>query len=46
MLVECFIFASDLFGAVLFMIWRAVFHNQLNWDIEEQDKWEETDAIV
>ena len=44
--LECCIFATNLLSAILFMFLRAFFHNQMMWDIEEQDKWEETDAIV
>ena len=46
MLVEAFLFIGDLLGGIIFMLFRSVFHNQLNWDIEEVDKWDETDAIV
>ena len=46
MLVEAFVFIGNLFGAIVFMLFRANFHNQLMWDIEEYDKWEETDAIT
>ena len=31
---------------MVFMMIRALFHNQVSWDIEEDDKWELTDAIV
>ena len=45
-LLECFIFAMNILAAVVFMIFRALFHNQVSWDIEEDDKWEQTDALI
>ena len=44
--IESMFFIANLFGAILFMIFRSMAHNQINWDIEEDEKWEETDAIV
>ena len=44
--IESMLFIANLFGAILFMIFRSMAHNQINWDIEEDEKWEETDAIV
>ena len=44
--IECLIFIANLLGAILFMLFRSVLHNQINWDIEEDEKWEETDAIL
>ena len=35
MILECFIFATNLSAAILFMLLRSVSHNQLMWDIEE-----------
>ena len=40
MLLECFLFVANLFAAILFMILRSIFNNQVAWDIEEDDKWE------
>ena len=46
LLLECSIFAMNLFAAMVFMLVRSMFINQVSWDIEEEDKWEMTDAIV
>ena len=37
---------SNLLASMVFMMIRALFHNQVSSDIEEDDKWELTDAIV
>ena len=36
----------NLFSAAVFMLVRSMFTNQVSWEIEEDDKWELTDAIV
>ena len=45
-LLECFIFIMNILAAAVFMIIRALFHNQVSWDIEEDDKWELTDTLI
>ena len=35
MILECFIFATNLSAAIVFMLLRSLLHNQLMWDIEE-----------
>ena len=44
--VECLISIGNLFGAIVFMLFRSMLHNQIQWDVEEDEKWEETDAII
>ena len=46
MLLECFLFVANLFAAIFFMIMRSMFQNQVSWDIEEDDKWELSDAMI
>ena len=46
MVIECLVFIANVFGAMVYMFFRSFAHNQLMWDIEENDKWEETDAII
>ena len=36
----------NILAAAVFMIIRALFHNQVSWDIEEDDKWELTDTLI
>ena len=36
----------NLIASIVFMIIRSLFHNQVSWDIEEEEKWELTDALI
>ena len=36
----------NIVASMVFMTIRSVFHNQISWDIEEEEKWELTDALI
>ena len=43
---EWVVFTMNIVASMVFMTIRSVFHNQISWDIEEEEKWELTDALI
>ena len=43
---EWSVFTMNIVASMVFMTIRSLFHNQISWDIEEEEKWELTDALI
>ena len=43
---EWSVFTMNIVASMVFMSIRSLFHNQISWDIEEEEKWELTDALI